>query len=319
MNVWVVLWLLLLWGAWVEPVAAVGNCQLKVGMNSLNCAQLTRQLCPVRFLPYGCPNSAKKVVRQGDGGCQPNNTCPYCCQAGCLRGRGVDSRCKWTGTECITCHPRYLVENGLPILPNPNGALGIEPEKGWDTHALGDSFKVDNTCKALGQFVTGASLWMKQMNPALQSLPLAQLEVRLSVFSLPGQFLVVDWLGVCKATRYLNTLGVFQIDCDFTSVEGVFLSSLPPGSCVPSLPAGEYSLVVSQWGPTSLGWLATFPNTACNQKSSQYKQCAFSQESGGEYGLDQVDFCTQVRFDRLVENMSFRIWGSKTKPAACSL
>ena len=192
----------------IPPFATAAKlCKLQNHMNQKRCQALSKIGCPVRFLGAGC--------QKGDGGCQATNVCPQCCRENCLLSG--DSRCRWTGTNCIRCPVDGPVDNGLPALP---GGRAFVPSD-WQIYGLGDSFSTFEQCIDNAEFVTGVFIWLSETDASKRRSVQSSLPSRLVMLDKVTGFLITDWYGNCTATKYSSYKykpGVFSFFCDKSNI-----------------------------------------------------------------------------------------------------
>ena len=280
------------------------RCLIRNGMSPGACALLAKQGCPVKFIGKGCRSSTGENLR--DGGCQPKNACPFCCETSCLHAASkLDKLCMWSGSSCFRCPPGSVVfDNGLPAIP---GATAVLPAN-WAIYGLGDSFTVYGNCNANAEFITGVNLWLAETDISKEDDPIGTIPVRIVFFYRAAQYRVGEWEGLCTSKKFgsYKSTGIYRIrevTCDFTSSDGMIIY---PDSCtLPAFPPGTYDLLFQQKGSSTLGWVESYPDTGCNTAP-----CAFTQQMASVV-LTRLSIC---QVNPVLQNLSFQILGTSIKP-----
>ena len=289
-------------------VEAQVQCVLRNGLNKRQCDILGRFGCPVRFLGRGCKSPTGVLLR--DGGCQPSNSCSFCCPQSCLAARKLDRSCTWSASSnaCFSCWNGGVANNGGPAIP---GATAVLPAD-WSLYGLGDSFTIYPTCNPRGQHITGVNLWLAETDPTKANDPLVDIDIWIVLFHRDSGFLVGEWTGTCTSHFFqprkpLRNAALYQIrrvNCDFTK-RGTILF---PGPCqVPSLPHGSYEIMFQHSGSPTLGWVQSLENTGCDNA-----ECSFSQQMANDAYLPRFDLCEM--FGTRLENFAFQVLGSARPP-----
>jgi hypothetical protein len=289
----------------LSPIIDAQPCTLRSGLGLRKCSRLAKQGCLVRYLGPGCKVAG---MTQGDGGCQPKHTCPFCCESSCNNAKGQDPNCLWSATDnkCFRCWPLGVADNGAPLIPL---ASAVRPHD-WAEDGLGDTFRVFPNCNVRAEFVTGMTLWMAESDPLKSNDPIVDFMSRIVIFYRDGGYRVGEWTGACsvKAMVGKKIAGMYRpraVQCDFVN-RGVLLA---PSCGLPALPGGEYDVLFSHDGSKTLAWLQSFQDTGCNSSP-----CAFSQQMASSV-QPRVELCN-IRPS--LQNLAFQIHGTSIQPTGIS-